>query len=148
MATKVGGVLDTYNTKGLPKDITYADVARALDASGEVVSAQEFGSGFSVLDTKEKGRLVGVPFIILDWQFNEGDNGQFVSLRVITQANEKLVINDGSTGIYRQLMEIADTGEERAVFCKRGLRVSNYDYTDPKTQEKKPASTYYLDTSA
>lgn len=139
--------LAVYRTK-LPKEATFEQVASALAAANEVVTAAEFGSGFDILDTKEKQRLVGVPFIILDWSFNEGDNGEFVSLRIVTKANEHLIVNDGSTGILRQMQEIGQLGEDRAIFVKKGLRVSNYEYTDKETGAKKPASTYYLDTSA
>jgi len=132
----------------VPKDLDYAGIAKTLSDAGELASAAEYGTGFEVLDTKEKGRLVGVPFIVLDWDFHEGDNGDFVSLQVITNANEKLIINDGSTGIFKQMWEINAAGEARAIFVKKGLRRSDYEYTDRETGAKKPATTFYLDTSA
>lgn len=140
--------LDVWREKTVPKDLAYADVAKTLADAGEMVSAAEFGTGFSLLDGKEKGRLVGVPFIILDWQINEGDFGPFVSLRLITNGSEKLIVNDGSSGICKQMQEIVESGNTKAIFVKKGLRKSDFEYTDPKTGEKKPATTYYLDTSA
>ncbi len=130
-----------------PKEISFSEVSQALFDAGDIAPASDFGTGFNLLDKNEKGRLVGVPFIILDWNFNEGDFGDFVSLRVITQANERLVLNDGSTGIRDQMREIAESGETRAIYVKKGLRRSDYEYTD-KDGTKKPATTFYLDTSA
>lgn len=147
--------LATWQSKGFPKNLKFGDFAKQLSDSGDLIDGSEFGSGFTILDTKDKGRLVGVPMIILDYNFNEGDNGQFVSLMVVTNAEEKLIVNDGSSGIARQILDInSQLGESetnKAIFVKHGLRRSDYEYEerDPKTGEKtgakKPATTYYLD---
>lgn len=149
LAPAPAATLTTWQTKGFPKDLGYADFAKQLSESGEMVDGSDYGSGFSVLDTKDKGRLVGVPLIILDYNFNDGDNGQFVSLSVVTNANEKLIVNDGSTGIAKQILEINAALPEgdgnKAIFVKKGLRRSDYEYTDKETGQKKPATTFYLD---
>lgn len=129
------------------EDFGFGDVLKQLESDGEIFAAAELGNGFAVLSTKDKARLVGVPLLILNWNFNDGENGEFVSAQVMTNT-ERLIVNDGSTGIYKQLKALADTGEVRAIFAKHGLRKSEYEYTDPKTQEKKPAVTYYIDTTA
>lgn len=128
-------------------EIGFGDILKALEGAGEVMSAAELGNGWGVLGSKEKGRLVGVPLLVLSYQFNEGDNGEFVSAQVVTNS-ERLIVNDGSTGIYQQLKDLAENGETRAIYCKHGLRRSDYTYTDPKTKEEKEATTFYLDTSA
>jgi hypothetical protein len=128
-------------------ELGFGDILKQLEKDGEIMSAAELGSGWAIVNNKEKGRLVGVPLLILSFQFNEGDNGEFVSAQVLTNT-ERLIVNDGSTGIYAQLHEIAEAGNVKAIYCKHGLRESKYEYEDPKTGEKKPASTFYIDTSA
>jgi hypothetical protein len=128
-------------------ELGFGDILKQLEAEGEIVSAAALGTGWAILNNKDKARLAGVPMLILNYQFNEGDNGEFVSVEVLTNT-ERLIVNDGSTGIYRQLKELAESGELRAIYCKHGLRESKYEYEDPKTGEKKPASTFYIDTSA
>lgn len=139
--------LAAYRAEGVPKDFDFDQIGQELAEADAIISAAELGTGWTVLATNEKSRLVGVPLIVLDWQFNDGDNGEFVSARVLTKANERLVVNDGSTGICQQLRELEMREETRAIFCKRGLRVSEYEYED-KDGSKRPAKTFYLDTSA
>lgn len=121
-------------------------LAHAVDGGILDIADSELSTGFAVLDTDSKARLVGVPLVILDWRFQIGDKGEFVSLVVVTKSNEKLIINDGSTGIRDQMKRF--TGEPRALGLRHGLRVSEYDYTDKTTKEVSRAKTYYLDTSA
>lgn len=137
-AQKNGKALDT---------LAFGDILKQLYDEGEILSATELGDGWAVLNNKEKSRLVGVPLLVLSWTFNEGDNGEFASLQVLTN-NERMIVNDGSTGIYQQLKALSENGEMRAVYAKHGLRESKYTYQDPKTGEEKPASTFYIDTSA
>lgn len=128
-------------------DLGFGDILKQLEKDGEIMSAAELGSGWAILNNKEKARLVGVPMLIINWTENEGDNGTFFSLQVLTNT-ERLIVNDGSTGIAAQLRELAEEGVTKAIYCKHGLRESKYEYEDPKTGEKKPASTFYIDTSA
>lgn len=129
--------------------ITDADVANlssmadALAAlGGDVVSTFSESGEWDVLE--DKAHLVGVPFVGLRWRFNAGDAGEFVSLEVITEDGRRLIINDGSTGIYRQLKRLTDeTGRTTGIACKKGLRRSDYTYTDEKG-ESRPATTFYL----
>jgi hypothetical protein len=140
--------VDTLALRSKPaKEMGFSEISKQLYEAGDIVSAAEYGTGFEVLDKDAKGQLVGVPFIVLDWTLNEGDFGEFVSLRLVTQDNRKLIVNDGSTGIAKQIREIAEVGEQRALYVKKGLRRSDYEYT-AKDGSKKPATTFYLDTSA
>src|SRR5689334_14069830 len=70
------------------------DAMRLLSESGTPIEdfSQDYGSGFSVLPTDEKMRLIKVPFMVLEWRFSQGDNGEFVSAMIVTDKGEKLVI--------------------------------------------------------
>lgn len=113
----------------------------------------ELGSGFDVLPTDKKGKLVDEQFVIIEWHFSKGDKGEFVSLAVMTAEGKKLIVNDGSSGIRDQIHDLENRGVEAPVLVKRGLRVSEYWY-DEETGEKfknesdgdnlKKAETYYL----
>lgn len=125
--------------------INNLDDARAfLEAQGiSVESIAEYGSGFEVA---EKNRLIGNPFIVVDGKVNHGEYGDFVSLLVVTKANEKLIINDGSTGIYHQCLELLTHRKTLAgVVCAHGLRKSTYPIEIDGSERQ--ATTYYLDTS-
>lgn len=126
---------------------TLDDLAVALSGREDVkvFDASEFGNGYEVLDKEGKDKLIGVYFAIMDWRFNDGDQGEFVSVTVLTEKGDRYVINDGSTGICEQLREIQKAAGGTAVIrVKKGLRVSRYTYTDEKDGKEKPAATYYL----
>lgn len=130
-----------------------AAVALAQEVTGGVEQASDvLGDGFALLPTDGKGTLVGVPLLILAYNFSEGDNGEFVTLRVITKDNRKLIVNDGSTGIRDQLKDYDSRSQGRSLYVANGFRRSDYQYDDvnQKTGEikKKNATTFYLDTSA
>jgi hypothetical protein len=69
-------------------------------------------AGYAVV---EKDELVKKPFIVTGVTFRESDqnNTGYVSLEATTADNEKVVINDGSTGILAQIVHLAVT---RGVF--------------------------------
>lgn len=129
------------------RQMTFNQIAEAF--GGQVVDLAEvpaLDSAFGeILNGPGKDRLVGVPFLIVDWSQNSGDKGRFVSLRVVTQDSAKYVVNDGSTGIMSQMDTLEESGVKGGVVCRHGLRRSDYTYTDPQGEEH-PASTYYLDT--
>jgi len=125
--------------------------------------ADELGDGFEVLEDKDQ--LIGMPFIILNVRHNPmGDYGPFVSLQIVTKDGRKLVVNDGSTGIYDQTEIFYNkTGKSLAgYYCKHGLRASEFRFCeDCKSTSAKgapachacgstsihPAKTFYIDTS-
>jgi len=129
------------------------DAALALVAEefGTVESVdEEIGDGFSLVD--DKSELIGLPMILMEWTFNDGEfGGQFVSVRAVAKLKNgqpwKVIFNDGSTGILAQLQEYTSRkGRNGGLVVKRGLRVSNYEYDDGTGP--KPAKTFYLDTSS
>lgn len=65
-------------------------------------------SGFAVVDKEE---LIGVPFVVVGVTFRQSDqnNVGYVSLEAITEKNEKVVVNDGGTGIFKQVVHLCVT---------------------------------------
>lgn len=140
----------------------FDDVKRlAAELNNDIVSSTELGDGFALLDTKDKDRLIGLPIMVIGWNFSMGDMGEFVTARVLAQeANgtfSKYIINDGSTGIYDQLKRISQLNPNAGIVTAiRGLRKSEYfvpvEVTDEQTGEtstvQKKSTTYYIDTSA
>lgn len=113
------------------RNITTAEQALELAAStfGEVLDLRdlELGNGFKV--TQDKRRLVGTPFLILASQFYMGDWSEFASLMVFTLdgANNRIITNDGGTGVCRQLKDIVkQTGRNGGFTVPQGYRVSEY----------------------
>jgi hypothetical protein len=68
----------------------------------DLVSDADFIKG---ADLKAKEDLVGIPFIITLARFNQGKGkSDFVSLEAVTADDQAIVLNDGSTGIRRQVV--------------------------------------------
>ncbi len=134
------------------------DAAQLLDAAGVTAeSIDDYGTGFRVVDAAE---LVGMEFLILAWRFNPGAYGKsFVSFEAVTVRGDKVIINDGGTGICDQLMEVTRKRTERkhphpqaGLHVPRGIATSSYWYDpdDPTHKSKTPeqgwahAATNYL----
>jgi hypothetical protein len=99
----------------------------------------------------DKSQLVNRPFFIRKFWFTEGDMGGFAVAYCVTRDpiltpsgnTSKIIITDGSTGIYRQLREVAKrTGKTTALLVRNGLRVS--EYTADTEEGPKLAETFYL----
>jgi len=121
---------------------SFEDAIALLASEGiEIVSSEDFGDGFSVAS---KDSLVGVPFLVLNMRWADGDHGEFVIIHVVTKTGVKGIVVDGSTGIYKQSLEYRRVGKTQGVIIREGLIRSTYDYTDEKTGELKPATTFYL----
>lgn len=113
------------------------------------------GSNWTVVKKEE---LLSKPFTIADIRFYEGTFGDACAILLMTADNERLVINDGSTGVFQQCkFAVAKAGRRGGMYCPNGLRKSEYEYVerdfdgnpviDPKTGEPKaptPARTYYI----
>lgn len=156
--------VDVYrNGSAIDKDALseVSDFASALqtlaDAGVINESISDYGTGFTVVD---KNRLVNVPFVIMEWRFNEGDfknengeNVEFVSVAVVTKNGDKWVINDGGTGIAEQLRSVTRKRVEKkhgtpqnGLLVPAGLVRSDYTFVDAKGIEQ-PGTTYYLSES-
>lgn len=137
-------------TEELAGLVTFEDalklVQAKIGAENVGVAAAEIGDGFKLLENKDQ--LIGIPFFAVTWDFHQGDHGEFVSVKVMAKDGQKYIVNDGSSGIRDQLMAYsAKKNVQGGLLCEKGLRRSNYEYEDESGQ-KKPATTYYLDTSA
>lgn len=164
IARAMGG--DVVKTPSLFQDGELADIEtfdQLVSLMGDKgiqidMADKVLGDGFAILNSEDKGTLVGKTMILIDWRFSNGDMGEFVSIRAAVQMTpgsqdlRKLIINDGSAGIFRDLKKFsAATGKYAGLMVKRGLRVSEYDYewTDKDgVVRRSPAKTFYLDTSA
>lgn len=113
---------------------------------GETVArSQDLGDGFTLLSTEDKDKLVGQPFLILHYRFVSSDkvpNARYATCRVVTQQGNKYILNDGSTGICQQLINLDNDGHDGPVWAARGLRKSTY-----QNEHTTEGVTYYLDTS-
>jgi len=135
------------------------DVQKLFESAGlALTSASDLGDGFALT---EKDRLVGTPFIALQWKEHMGDFGPFVAVHVVTRdavdGQSKFVFVDGSSGIREQLAYLQDkTKRNGGLVCNKGLRTSEYLFCEtckgavkqPHEHQTKPATTYYIDTSA
>lgn len=170
---EVAQVPSTFTRDELSAIESFDDAMRlAVSAHGTVINAHEtteLGDGFRIADEDDKRRLIGVPLMLLEWTFLPGDFAEdYVSVRAISQEDggriRKWVINDGGTGIARDLRDFTTkTGRTGGLSVRNGLRVSDY-FIDPVTKQPltkaerreyaaedrkmAPASTFYLDTSA
>lgn len=148
----VAGKPQSFDDATLASMVSWDDAIKALESAGMVATdAAEYGTGFDVVD---KATLVGIPFVAIEWRFNEGDYGQpYVAIKVMTKDGRKGVVIDGGTGIRDQMVKVTEdrlaqfngdlTKAHAALICPKGLRDSKYTYTDAKGNEI-PATTYYI----
>lgn len=140
---------------------SYDNAVEFLSESGieEIEDIDFYGTGFTILPDKEF--LVGKPFIIVEWEFNQSREygTPFVSAFVVTRDRDddsgmpyKFIVNDGSSyGIYRQLADVTKSrmnkgkGMARAgLRCPRGLRKRNFKTTQNiNGQDKEIEATAY-----
>jgi hypothetical protein len=161
---------DRFAPEALRDIKTFEDAARLLYMAGiETVEAgQVLGDGFALLKDEGKARLVGVPILLLEWDFYPGDFGDtFVAIRLVARNPDgtagKYIINDGSTGIAKMLKDYTNrTGMAAGLVVRNGLRPSSYTFCEAcarplaageaddehrEAGKHKKATTYYLDTS-
>jgi hypothetical protein len=134
-----------------------AAMAAVTEAHGGVaVADEELGTGFGLLESDDKARLIGVPCLFVEWRFNPGAYGEpFVSAGVIAKIPggiARYIVNDGSTGIRDQLQSFTErTGKRGGLYSAKGLRRSDYTkmiWNDKLQKEvETPATTFYIDTA-
>jgi hypothetical protein len=138
--------IDGLADSALRKIESIADVLRLTQ--GNVPSVGDIlGDGFSVLT--DKRLLLDKAFVIVRYgqHTSEKNGGTFTTLHVVTDTGEKLIVNDGSTGIHAQCQEIRNAmGRVAPLHVPRGLRMSEYDYTNEKGEVSR-ATTFYLNQS-
>lgn len=127
------------------RGVTTIEEAMALAAETyggiTTVDELELGNGFKLLGD-DKDRLIGMPFVVLTYGFNEGDFGEFASVLLVTDRGDRIILNDGSTGVYEQLLDIMKTTDKMGgIFFPRGLRKSTYDTCAECGKPRKPSAT-------
>lgn len=99
----------------------------------------------------DKRQLLGLPFLISRFWFSLGDVSDYATMRcllsrpILTPEGEtdRVVITDGSKGIYEQLRELSlSSGRMTNLVVRHGLRVS--EYTIDTDEGTKAAKTFYL----
>jgi hypothetical protein len=117
--------------------LSYEELLATLTEENELVDVSMAGDGYVKPESNERAKhgLVGLAFIIVDWRFSPGmgPRGEKVTLRIKTQHNDHLIINDGGTGIYEQMAAVRDAGYTGAIVCRNGLRSSTYSVVDRET---------------
>ncbi|AKA08636.1 hypothetical protein SAZ_11565 [Streptomyces noursei ZPM] len=141
------------------RHFTDEEIAKIREAGFDSVAShatsfEEFTQSYPVI--RDKRELIAVPFISLEWNFNEGDNGEFVSAVIMRRDNSLAVINDGGSGIYRQYKELTERiGRQLGpITHKGGLSTSEYWFNSDTgaISRKQPndggdwrkATTFYL----
>lgn len=124
-----------------------AAIQALQDAGIEAEVITEYGDGFILLPSKEKSTLNGVAFVIVDGVFRvDRETGRdYLSLRIITADGRKLVVNDGSVGLYVQAEQIArkrKSGQLAGLVVSQGL--TGGEYTTVVDGETVKAATYYF----
>ena len=146
-APESGAVQKRINPAQYREINSWDDALRlAQEQYGDVQAASSaIGDGFALLTTEQKQQLVGVPCLFLSWSFSASEVGERDDAR-------KVVVNDGSSGVYQQLKDYTtESGRDGGLIVARGLRRSDYTYTVTEGKDagkEKPATTYYLDTAA
>lgn len=112
---------------------SFDDAIRALQLAGV---EPENANDLELVDNK--GTLVGVPMVFLQWRFNEDEKGRsFVSVEAVTKDGRKIVFNDGTKrGVRDQLRDLTEDRIAKGVgvaaahaglIANAGLRRSDYD---------------------
>ncbi len=118
----------------------------AVNAFPTIIPASvAFGDGSTMIENKKT--LIGMEFIVLDWRFvvDSATNREYVNVLIMNRTGDKGRFNDGSTGIAEQCRQYEEAfGRRGGIHCQRGLRVSEYNYTNEKG-EVSLARTFYFD---
>ena len=140
MSTEISTPL--FTEEDLTDLTTFADVRALFDSvglSGNIETMADYGTGFVV--EKDKSRLVNVPFVIIEWFFwaseqkneatGETYETEFASAYIMTERHQKIIINDGSSGIYKDLKDVTekrlkkglnDQQSRAALYAPNGLK--------------------------
>lgn len=131
---------------------TYADAVQYL-LHNDVISVDQATElhGFGLLPGRDKEKLVGVPFMIIEYEFRVGrDNSNFVECAIVTTRDERHLMRDSSKGIYVQLKSLYDerlaaNHPHPTLFynVRKGLTYQDYNYIAASGESTK-SRTYYL----
>jgi hypothetical protein len=114
-----------------------------LDHLGATAIAAEdyIGSGATILLGDDKMRLVGEPFVILQYNFTRGDyGGYYVYVECLTKNGTRYAFTSGAQFSIRD--ELASIAVRHGIFngivCRKGLKLRTYDYPKNPAPGEKP----------
>jgi len=113
-----------------------------LDHLGaNALAAEDYiGSGATILLGDDRMRLVGEPFVILQYNFTRGDfGGYYAYVEVLTKNGSRYAFMSGAQfSIRDELAAIAiRTQVFNGIVCRKGLKLRTYDYPkNPAPGEK------------
>jgi len=146
--TVTGEVVPMDQIMDLGSIASFEDALAALSGAGiEAEVIDNYGDGFTLLPSADKFTLVKVPFVILDHTFrvDKDTAREYMTIRIVTGDGRKLVVNDGSVGLFAQGKTIAAKRANglAGLVVKEGLTGGEYTTTLP-TGEVVKASTFYF----
>lgn len=104
----------------------------------------------------EKAKLINVPFVLATWTVSnpdDGENGQYIVCRGITEKGVRFRFADGSTGIMSQLVKLTrerlqngSATPNAGLYVASGLTKSDYQFTGDDGK-KQSATTYYINAA-
>jgi hypothetical protein len=103
------------------------------------------------VDIRKKSDLLAVPFLITSIRISAGDFGELFSITAEDATGDQFIVNDGGTGIARQLANWLAKHRDRSdpsqlgtwdlrLICRKGLRASTY----PNPHGEGVSTTYYI----
>jgi hypothetical protein len=144
-------------------ELSFEQLLEQLNVEGELMDVAELGEGYHLLQgTAGKDKLVDVPFVIIKykiqtgWKFGDGVTLQVrtgVPVAIEGRTYNKFIVNDGGSGIARQMFEHNESKDKgKAILCRRGLSRSDYErkdengdpIIDPVTMKPATGTTFYL----
>lgn len=148
--------LDRRRRDQLARDMRAMSFSEARDAARQtgtgLVNAADAGIGYKLIEhADDKDFLVGVELMVLPgWTVNPSEKmkGKFFTSAYIKTAvpvpqlegGTEFILNDGSSGIAQQLAELRERCIQQdipdpSIYCKKGLKKSEYEVTDIKIDE-------------
>lgn len=140
---------------------TFEQAHAYAESMGGADDWDAISDAWPVLGDDGKRALVGQPFVIVGIAVRDGDYGEYVSLNCVTPEDKRFILNDGSSGIARQITDLLDKREAagipagRPILVLNGLRQSDYYRSQDgetsrfvpdgaKKGDWTPARTFYL----
>lgn len=142
---KTGSPLDRISPNVLAmRDMSF-DELEEQSTDIESIDASQMGDGFVLVKGADKGNFVGVDLFVLDWVVqpsSERPGQYFTSARIKTKHpipklgnGVNFRINDGSSGIHKQLWDLTEGGFRGVLRCRKGLSESKYTVMEPVFDE-------------
>jgi hypothetical protein len=123
----------------------------AMLASGEYVDSDNYTGGGDLVDQQE---LEGVPFLIIGYDLRKSSkfatvvNGivtpaEYLTIHCVMSGPRTVLFNDSGVGIRPVVEEHFEKFPDKPLYCKRGLRISEYQ-KELDTGEVITATTAYI----